>query len=86
MPSLTVTESAGRVQLQLGGFARGEGASLQEAAEDLIRRLLALAMAIRSGGCSVSRELAQDVEALDFLHELGGIAACGGDIRAFVFG
>jgi hypothetical protein len=49
-PSLTVTESAGRIRLQLGGLARGGGVSLQEAADDLVRRILALAMAFRSSG------------------------------------
>jgi hypothetical protein len=86
MPSLTVEESAGRVTLQLGGFARGNGSSLQDAADDLIQSILRLVMAFRSGGFNVSRELPPDVETLDYLHELAEIAAAGGDIRARVFG
>lgn len=86
MPSLTVTECGGLVQLELGAFARGRGGSLQEAADDLIRCVLGLATAIHSSGCSASRELGQDLEALDFLHELGAITAAGGDIRVRVFG
>jgi hypothetical protein len=86
MPSLTVTESEGLVRLQLGGLARGEGLSLQEAADDLIRRLLGLALAFRSCGFTASGEVLPDLEAMDFLHELGEIAASGGDIRARVFG
>ena len=31
MPALTITELGGRVRLSLGGFAQGEGSSLQEA-------------------------------------------------------
>jgi hypothetical protein len=86
MPSLTVDERAGRVTLQLGGFARGNGSSLQDAADDLIQSVLRLVMAFRCGGFSVSRELQPDVETMDYLHELGEIAAAGGDIRARVFG
>jgi hypothetical protein len=40
MRSLTVTESGGLVRLELAGVARGEGVSLQEAADDLLHRLL----------------------------------------------
>jgi hypothetical protein len=86
MPLLSVTETAGCVRLQLGQFARGEGPTLQEAADDLIDRLLGLVMAFRSSGFTASCEVRADFEALDFLHELGDVAAAGGDIRARVFG
>lgn len=86
MPSLTVTESAGRVRLQLGGFTHGEGTSLQEASDDLIRRLLELVIAFRSSGFRASCELWPDLETMDFLYELGEVAAAGGDIRTRVFG
>ena len=85
MPSLTVTESGSVVRLQLGGLARGEGLSLQQAADDLIRRLLALVVAFRSSGFKASCEVGPDLETLDFQYELGEIAAAGGDIRARVF-
>ena len=85
MPALSVTEAGGRVCLDLGGFAQGEGRSLQEAADELIRRILELAMALRSSGCGASRELCPDLESMNFLHELGEIAAAGGDIRTRVF-
>jgi hypothetical protein len=86
MPSLSVTERSGNVCLHLGGLARGEGETLQEAGNDLICRLLALAMAFRSSGFKVPCELAPDFAAMDFLYELGEIAAAGGDIRTRVFG
>jgi hypothetical protein len=86
MPSLTVTESAGRVSIHLGGFARGNGASLQEAADDLIQSILRLVMAFRSSGFTTSCEVWPDLETMDLLYELGEIAAAGGDIRARVFG
>jgi hypothetical protein len=52
----------------------------------LIRRVLELALVFRSSGCSASRELRPDLETMNFLHELGEIAATGGDIRERVFG
>jgi hypothetical protein len=85
MPALHITEAGERVRLDLGGFAQGEGSSLQEAADELIRRILELALAFRSSGCAASRELRADLEAMSFLHELGEIAAAGGDIRERVF-
>jgi hypothetical protein len=86
MPALTISEQAGLVRLQLGGFAGGEGPSLQDAADDLIQRLLGLAMAFRSSGFTPCKELCPDLETLGFLAELGNVAAGGGDIREVVFG
>jgi hypothetical protein len=86
IPRLTVTESDGRVRLQFGTLARGEGASLQEAGDELIRRLLELVMALRSSGFTGSGEVRIDLETMDFLFALGEFAAAGGDIRARVFG
>jgi hypothetical protein len=85
MLAVTITESAGRVRLDLGGLARGEGRSLQEAADALIRRTVELALAFRTGGCTVARELQPDLDSMNFLHELAEIAATGGDIRARLF-
>ena len=86
MPSVTVTESRELVRVQLGGVARGEGRSLQEAADDLIGRLLGLVIAFRSSGFTPTCEFRPDLETIDFLYVLGEIAAAGGDIRAHVFG
>jgi hypothetical protein len=86
MPALTVTERDSVVRLHLSGLTCGEGPSLQDAADDLIRRLLGLVLAFRSGGFRCSAEARLDLQAMDFLYELGEIAAGGGDIRARVFG
>jgi hypothetical protein len=86
MLALKITEADGRVCLDLGGFAQGEGPSLQEAADELVRRLLELALVFRSKGCQTSREVRPDLDTMNFLHELGEIAAAGGDIREWVFG
>jgi hypothetical protein len=85
MPALILTEPRGRVRLDLAGLARGEGESLQEAADDLICSILGLLLALRSAGFRASRELGADLETMSFLHELGEIAAAGGDIRSRVF-
>ena len=85
MLSLTLTESEGLVRLQLGSLAGGEGMSLQDAADDLIRRLLGLVITLRSTGFTSSCEVPPDLEVMDFLFELSEIAAGGGDIRARVF-
>ena len=85
-PELTVRERAGSVRLHLGSVAHGDGPSLQEAADDLVRRVLVLARAFRTSGFSIATELAPDVAALIFVCELDEIAATGGDVRARLFG
>jgi hypothetical protein len=87
-PALEVRQVAGRVRLLLSGLAYGEGATLQEAADDLVARVLALVMAFRSGGIGPlsSEGPRPDLAMLQFLYELGEIAASGGDIRRRLFG
>ena len=85
MPALTIKERGGKVLLSLGGFARGEGVSLQEAADSLVSSILGLVMAFRSSGFKGCSELRIDLETVNFLHELGEVAAAGGDIRARIF-
>jgi hypothetical protein len=84
---LTVQESSGRVRLCLGSVAHGDGPTLQDAADDLVQRLLTYVMAIRASGIRPSPELAPpDLATMDFLYELGEIAAAGSDIRSRLFG
>jgi hypothetical protein len=85
MPALTITETGGRVRLALGGFAHGEGSSLQDAADDLVSSILRLVTAFRASGFKACGEFRPDLETMNFLHELGEVAAAGGDIRARVF-
>ena len=86
-PALSVRDVAGRCRLNLDGHVHGEGATLQEAADDLVRRLLALAMSLRSeAGFRVSPEVpGVDLRWFEYLYELGAIAARGEDIRDRVF-
>jgi hypothetical protein len=87
-PTLEVRQVAGRVRLLLGGLAYGEGATMQEAADDLVARVLALVMAFRSGGIGpISSEGPHpDLATLGFLYDLGEIAAAGGGCRRRLFG
>jgi hypothetical protein len=84
---LTVQESHRRVRLCLGSLAHGDGPTLQDAADDLVQRLLTYVMAFRASGIRPSLEMAPpDLATMDFLYQLGEIAAAGGDIRSRLFG
>ena len=86
-PRLAVLEVHGRCRLSLSGHAHGDGDTLQEAADALVARLLQAAMSWRTGAFRFSPELgAPDVRWFEFLHELGEIAAAGGDIRERILG
>jgi hypothetical protein len=84
--ALTVQERSGVVRLHLGSVAHGDGPTLQEAADDLVRRVLALGRALRTTGFSVCADVSCDMAALSLLSELDEIAAAGGDVRAQLFG
>src|SRR4051812_33637835 len=57
IPSLTVREHGPCCRLCLAGDAWGDGATLQEAADDLVARVMRLARAIRTGGWTCTQEL-----------------------------
>jgi hypothetical protein len=85
-PSLSVSEHDCRVRLSLGGFGHADGATLQEAADELVRRVLAIALAVHSGDlCPRSSEWLVDPAQLAYIWDLGLIAASGGDIRRLLF-
>jgi hypothetical protein len=86
-PELSVREAGGRWRLDLGGQLQVEGATLEEAADGLVRRLLAHALCLRSEtGFRISPEApGVDLRWFEFLYELGSIAARGDDIRDRVF-
>jgi hypothetical protein len=86
-PALEVRSHGGRCRLSLGGHAHGEGDTLQEAADDLVVRLLSTMMCIRASGFRISTDLGPcDHRWLEFLWELGEVAARGECIRPRVFG
>jgi hypothetical protein len=85
-PTLEVAAVAGGCRLCLGGYAYGEGETLQDAADDLVARLLNLAMCFRSGFTTSTEVQPPDLRWLDFVYRLGEIAARGGDIREHLLG
>jgi hypothetical protein len=86
-PSLTVREVGRRCRLSLDGVAWGDGDTLQEAADDLLARLRAIAFTLRSNGWNVPSAFGPpDVRVLSFLCELGELAARSDDIRDRVLG
>jgi hypothetical protein len=81
-PPLVTQERGGRCRLMLGGDAWGDGATLQEAADDLVARVLRHAEALRAGGLTYPMDLSPpDSRWIEFLYEVGDIAARGGDVR-----
>ena len=59
--------------------------TLQDAADDLVQRLLTYAMAFRASGFRPLELAPPDLATMDFLYQLGEIAAAGGDIRSRLF-
>ena len=85
-PELRLRVKSGRCELQLVGVTYGTGATMQEAGNDLLARLYDLATAVRSGRYRPTSELGlPDLNVMNFLWEIGQIAARGGDIRQRVF-
>jgi hypothetical protein len=85
-PELRLHATDDRCQLRLVGVTYGNGATMQEAANDLLARLFDLATSVRRGNFRTTSELGvPDLRVMDFLWEIGEIAARGGDIRQRVF-
>jgi hypothetical protein len=87
-PVLRVSELNGRCRLSLVGYAHGDGETLQDAAEDLVRKVVVLAQGVRAGRATmVVRELGpSDFRWLELLYEIGEIARVDGDVRARLLG
>lgn len=86
-PPLRISEHEGRVRLGLEGFGDVEGATLQDAADELVAYLLRVAMAFRAEGIGpLYSECRPDPALLDFVWRLGDLAAGGGDPRDLLFG
>ena len=80
-------ESASGVRLHMDGVCSADGPTLQEAADELVWKLLAAVMVFRSDGMGAFSTLCRpDMEVVRFLSELGRVAAAGGDIREHLFG
>jgi hypothetical protein len=84
-PPLAIQEHCGRCRLLLANEAWGDGVTLQEAADDLVARVMRQAGTLRAGGLTCPKELGPpDPRWLDFLYEVGDIAARGGDVRQHI--
>jgi hypothetical protein len=85
-PSLHVLETAEGVCLTAAGITQASGPTLRDAADELVRKVLMIAMAFRSGCAAPSGpEVKIDPAIHAFIWELGGFAARGGDIRERLF-
>jgi hypothetical protein len=86
MPLLRTNITGAGIRLELGHWSYGNGRTLEEAADDLIVRLTAHALAVRAGGIRFHSEAPMlDRAYLDFLWELGELAGRGEDVRKHVF-
>jgi hypothetical protein len=86
-PTLRLDERAGRVRLTLDGVCSAEGATMQEAADELVWKLLDALIAFRDRGLNGLAAIRRpDPGLVAFLLELDAIAGDGGDIRECLFG
>ncbi|HUA07575.1 MAG TPA: hypothetical protein VMB27_26975 [Solirubrobacteraceae bacterium] len=86
-PSMHVLETRGRVRITMPGITYGSGQTLQDAADELVRKVLVIAMAFRADSVApAGPELRVDPAIHEFIWELAGIAARGDDIRDRLFG
>jgi hypothetical protein len=85
-PPLTLRETGRGCRLTLGGLGHGNGTTLQEAADQLVSRVLDAALAVRAGGLTCTSALVPDLDAIEFLHEVAELAERGGDVRRLVLG
>jgi hypothetical protein len=85
-PVLSVRELGHGCRLSLAGIAYADGATLQQAADRLIARVLDAAIALESGiPCSPSMP-PPPASVLGFLHKVRQRAARREDVRALVLG
>jgi hypothetical protein len=81
-PSLQVREIPGGCRLSLGGLAHGAGPTLQDALDDLVASVVAMATAVQAGGLAVPKEIGPpDHRWFDFLLQ---VAEADGDARRLV--
>ena len=81
-------EIGDHVRLGIDGLVSADGPTLQEAADALVLKILAVVMVFQSEGLGrfSSESCRPDMEAVKFIWELGEFAAAGGDIRECLFG
>ncbi len=86
-PELRLQSLGDQCRLSLVGVTYGNGATLQEAGNDLLTRLFDLGLAVRGGSLRFGSESGRaDPRVMDFLWEIGDLATRGGNLRDRVFG
>ena len=86
-PTLWVDERNGRVRICLDGVASAEGPTLQEAADELVWKVLVAVMEFRERGPGALAAAGRPcMELVALLWELAEIASDGGDIRERLLG
>ena len=86
-PELRLAEGPDGCRLSLVGVVTGRGATMQDAATDMLVRLFDMSLRLRTGRVRFSTELRPpEPRIMTFLFEIGEIAVRGGDIRPRVFG
>jgi hypothetical protein len=85
-PVLSVRQLPRGCRLSLAGIAHGDGATLQQAADDLIARVLDMAIALEHGVASSPGIPLPPASVLGFLHEVRRSAARPQDVRGLVLG
>ena len=83
-PLLSLHETGRGCRLSLAGLGHGHGDTLQEAADELVSRVLDAALAVRAGGLTSTSGLVPDLRSVEFLHRVAEVAAQGGDLRRLV--
>jgi hypothetical protein len=85
-PPLTIRDDDGRCRLVLAGVAFGDGSTLQDAADDLVGRLLDLVLCVRTNGLAQAPDLGPpDSRTVRFLWELSQQVHSRRDLRARLF-
>ena len=80
-PTLSVLETEHGCRLTLGGIAAGSGRTLQEAADQLVGRVLEAALALRARGISFTPSMPVDLRLVEFLADVAEVSEQGGDVR-----
>lgn len=85
VPSLEVSEGPDGVRLELEAITSAEGSTLQDAGDELVRKVLTIVMALGQQGGLGGPSLRPDPRLLNYLWKLSAIAVAGGDIRDALF-
>jgi hypothetical protein len=85
IPDLTLQDRDGRCRLALAGLTYGDGTTLQQAADELVARVVRMAIAVRQGDLAFSSAVrAPEPHVMTFLQDLAGRAVDADQIRQHI--